>query len=245
MKDVVHIVIQFFTRKVKKMTKKKVEAEPPKTWEHIIERNDRFRRMAKFSGMPVSTYFSNRLYNFLPGQGTYNAHQAALAFIREERRQHHFLTFGGDTGLGKTHLALGIGWHFLEHDYGIVKYWSVSELLDAMRNEYEKPPMSEHGIPLKGQFDLCKEVELLILDDVGAEKQTEWAADKLDQLINYRWLNDKLTVFTTNLVFSQLPNRTASRLKEGVTVLLQGADYRETKARRRKVKNEPESNTVS
>lgn len=213
------------------------------TYEEVCASNDKFRRLASYSNMPVNTYYSHSLFNFLPGAGTKKGHEEALKFVaRNEdgkpKRCHYFITLGGDTGRGKTHLALGIGWHWIENDYGVVKYWQVSEFLDAMRMEYDIKPETEMGQPLKTVFEQAKEVGLLILDDIGAEKDTEWAADRLDQIINYRYLKELPTVFTTNLLFSQLPPRLSSRLKEGITVLLEGFDYREYKAKLRKDNSE-------
>tara|TARA_Y100000310_G_scaffold339782_1_gene433550 strand:- start:916 stop:1560 length:645 start_codon:yes stop_codon:yes gene_type:complete len=198
----------------------------------IAERNDMFDRLAKYSGMPLATGSTLVLMTFLPGKGTQAAYNAALAFVA--KREHHFITFVGEPGRGKTHLALGIGWEWLGLGMGTVKYWQVSELLDAMRAEYDRPPKSDYGVVLPGEFEKCKGVNLLILDDLGVEKSTEWAVDKLDTLINHRWLELKPTVFTTNLAPGQLQPRIRSRIKEGVTVMLEGPDYREVKAKMRK-----------
>uniref|UniRef100_A0A6M3J8P6 Putative DNA replication initiation protein n=3 Tax=viral metagenome TaxID=1070528 RepID=A0A6M3J8P6_9ZZZZ len=206
----------------------------PPDEEQVAERNEKFDRMARFSGMPLATSETLLLMKFLPGPGTKTAYAAALAFVGEP--EHHFLTFVGEPGRGKTHLALGIGWHWLAQDKGTVKYWQVSELLDAMRAEFDKPPETETGAPLPGQFELAKGVSLLILDDLGVEKTSEWVADKLDTLVNHRWLEGKCTVFTTNLAPSQLAPRLRSRIKEGVTVTLEGPDYREIKAKMRRAK---------
>ena len=214
--------------------------------ERIEEQNERFDRMAKYSGMPVATADKLALMKFLPVKGTRKAYDAALRYVAVEGepgherplREHHFLTFVGEPGRGKTHLALGIGWQWLGLNYGLVKYWQVSELLDAMRGEYDKPPLDRYGVLLPGAFEQAKKASLLILDDLGVEKSTEWAVDKLDTLINHRWLMELPTVFTTNLAPGQLQPRIRSRIKEGVTVTLDGIDYREYKAKMRKATSE-------
>lgn len=200
------------------------------------ERNERFDRLAKYSNMPLVTGGKFTLMQFLPGKGTQQAYQAAIDYLTD-KREHHFITFVGEPGRGKTHLALGIGWQWLGQDFGVVKYWQVSELLDAMRAEYDNPPKDTHGFPMMGEFDRAKECDLLILDDLGVEKSTEWVVDKLDTLINHRWLEELPTVFTTNLAPGQLQPRIRSRIKEGVTVTLEGPDYRELKAKLRREVN--------
>jgi|TARA_R100000501_G_C2601760_1_gene98639 DNA replication protein DnaC len=203
--------------------------------ERIDRVNDRFEQLARFSGMPRRTGETHLLMTFLPGRGNKEAHQAAIDFVTD-KREHHFITLAGEVGRGKTHLALGIGWQWLGQGLGTVKYWQVSELLDAMRAEYDKKPEDDYGNPLKGQLEYCKDCSLLILDDLGTEKTTEWVADKLDALINHRWLEEKPTVFTTNLEPKQLLPRIRSRIKEGVVITLEGLDYREYKAKMRKAK---------
>jgi len=209
----------------------------------IEEHNERFNARARYSGMPLLTGETHTLMQFLPGKGTQAAYDAALQYVAVEGEpghesplyDHHFITFIGEPGRGKTHLALGIGWQWIGR--GTVKYWQVSELLDAMRAEYDNPPKNDYGVTLPGEFDKCKGASLLILDDLGVEKSTEWAVDKLDTLINHRWLELKPTVFTTNLAPEQLQPRIRSRIREGVTVTLEGQDYRELKAKlRREVK---------
>ena len=201
----------------------------------VEERNQRYYVLVKYSGMPIGTGQSCTLEQFLPGKGTQEAYNTALRYV--SKHEHHFVTFVGEVGRGKTHLALGIGWQWIGQNYGVVKYWQVSELLDAMRKEYNNPPKNDYGIALPGEFEKAKDCSLLILDDLGVEKTTEWVADKLDTLINHRWLEGKFTVFTTNLAPGQLQPRIRSRIREGVTVTLEGPDYRELKAKLRKESN--------
>ncbi len=209
------------------------------TTDEIQKRVDRFESLAKFSGMPLITGKTHLLMKFLPSKGTQDGYNAALKYVAEDdegksKREHHFITFVAEVGRGKTHLAIAIGWQWLVQGRGTVKYWQVGELLDAMRSEYDNPPKNDYGIPLPGQFDKCKGATLLILDDIGAEQSTPWAREKLDILINHRWLEQKLTVFTTNMKPSQLQPRLRSRIKEGVVVTLEGIDYREFIANSRK-----------
>lgn len=213
------------------------------TEEGAKEHSARVSNLARYSGMPLITGETHLLMKFLPGKGNKKGHQEALKYVAidaegKSKREHHFITFVAEVGRGKTHLALGIGWQWLGQGQGTVKYWQVSELLDAMRAEYDNPPRNDYGIPLPGEFDKCKGASLLILDDLGVEKSSEWVIDKLDTLINHRWLEQKPTVFTTNMAPSQLQPRLRSRIKEGVVVTLEGIDYREFIAKSRKEKKD-------
>jgi len=200
--------------------------------ERIDANNEKFNRLARTSNMPLKTGETHTLMTFLPGPGTRAAHQAAIDYVTD-KREHHFITFVAEPGRGKTHLALGIGWQWIGQYLGTVRYWQVSELLNALRAEFDNPPKDSYGFPVLGELERCKGAELLILDDLGVEKTTLYTTDTLDTLINHRWLEGKPTVFTTNLAPSQLQPRIRSRIKEGIVVTLEGPDYRELKAKMR------------
>ncbi|MBA7583687.1 Chromosomal replication initiator protein DnaA [subsurface metagenome] len=168
----------------------------------------------------------------MPPKGAERAYQAALAFV-SGKAKHHFLTFVGETGRGKTHLALGIGWHWVEN--GLVKYWQVESLLDDLRHGF-RADTDEKAQQFDELLKRIKEVPLLILDDLGVEQSTPWARAKLDEIIDYRYIRGEKTVFTTNLAPEKLQDRIASRLQEGIVVVLECEDYRPIKARMRKGK---------
>jgi DNA replication protein DnaC len=83
-----------------------------------------------------------------------------------------------------------------------------------------------------GAFDALASVPMLIVDDLGVEKVTDWTTEQIDLLINRRWLDEKPTVITTNLepadLSAHVGERAYSRLVgEGAVVLrLTGADRR-------------------
>jgi len=186
-----------------------------------------FIQLAVASRLPQVTYATHRIGTFKANSGNNLALAAAKAYVTEPL--HHFLSYGGEPGRGKTHLAVAIGWEWLALGQGTVRYWRASMLLAAQRAWYNLP-----NKPQKNPMDWARETGLLILDDLGAEKQSEWALEQLDDVIDHRYINGMPTVFTTNLLFSQMPPRIASRIKEGVTVLLEGPDYRETIAKTRR-----------
>jgi DNA replication protein DnaC len=94
----------------------------------------------------------------------------------------------GPVGVGKTHAAVAATrrQHF---DHGVdVRFLPVVELLDMLRP----------GGPEGALYDLA-DTDLLVLDDLGSERPTEWTAERLYALINRRWLEARPTVCTTNL----------------------------------------------
>ena len=209
------------------------QKERVKTWEEVATSNDTFRRQAKWSGMPPVTFQTHRLYNFVCREGTKDSYQAALDFATG-KSGHHLLTFIGEPGTGKTHLVLGIGWHWLEHEMGLVKYYQAESLLDNLRQGYNiTDPETQDDFD--NLLKWLKEVDLLIIDDIGTENPTEWAVAKLNTIIDHRYLNGNLTVFTTNCSAKALARkrqqRLASRMSEGIMQVLECDDYRHIKAR--------------
>ena len=103
------------------------------------------------------------------------------------------LWFHGDVGTGKTSLALLLS--KAAGDAGrTVAVYSVPLLLAEIKNTYDRDS-SESYIQFFRR--LCT-VDLLVLDDLGAEKQTEWVLEQLYSLVNERWQNQASIVVTTN-----------------------------------------------
>ena len=86
-------------------------------------------------------------------------------------------------------------------------------MLDWLRASY-----SAYSDSYQERFDRIRTVPVLILDDLGAESGTEWAGEKIFQILNYRTVNQLATVITTNAGLSELDGRIASRLSDPALV---------------------------
>ena len=135
-----------------------------------------------------------------------------------------WLVLLGKNGTGKTHLAAAIaGFRLQQGD--AVAFATVPDLLDELRATFE-PGSSERFDALFGRL---REIELLVLDDLGAHQSSPWAQEKLYQLINYRDLAAKPTVVTSDLELTKLDPRIASRLGHighGSVYEIEAPDYR-------------------
>jgi DNA replication protein DnaC len=187
---------------------------------------------ADFIGLPASVFETHDLATFVKTEGNAEAVKACNDLLGETR-PHFFLTLTAPCGRGKTHLAIATLIRFIREN-GIykAKYYQTESLLDDLRSKFDRLKYDEKD-NFTGLLNQVKHIKLLVIDDMGAEKGTEWARAKLDEIIDDRYLNQRLTIVTTNLAVDSLPPRIASRLREGVTVIIRGEDYRLIKAKAR------------
>jgi len=131
----------------------------------------------------------------------------------------------GDVGTGKTTLAMLISKTALDAGRSVAIY-SLPRLLNLLRESMD----SETG--MLDFMDRLTAVDLLHLDDLGAENQTDWVLEQLYSIVNARYETERAIVATTNLMPDQLSERlgerTVSRLVEicGDLIPLYGEDKR-------------------
>ncbi len=119
------------------------------------------------------------------------------------------LLFVGSVGVGKTHLAVGIikdlirekGIHCLFCDY--------RELLKSIQNSYNPSVQATEMEILRPVF----EAEVLVLDELGAVRSTEWVFDTVNYLLNSRYNNNKTTIITTNFPDGEESNAEVDNLR--------------------------------
>jgi len=203
--------------------------ETLRTIEQRLQDDDRFQFRVRYSNIPPPTYRTHHLYHFLPRPGTEQAYQAALDFVAGKGR-HHFLTFVGPVGTGKTMLALGIAWFWLDNTDSLVKYYQTEALLDELRRGFHADT-EEKQYNFDRVMKLIKDAGLLVIDDLGVEQSTPFARAKLDMIIDHRYLGRLPTVVTTNLSPAQLGERIADRLSEGVVAVIDAPSWRKVKSR--------------
>jgi DNA replication protein DnaC len=115
--------------------------------------------------------------------------RAAAQVLRDPR--HKGVVFYGPTGVGKTHLAAAIlNNRILAGKSGI--YATVPELMDSLRSAMRTNTIDEARQSII-------DIDLLFLDDLGAENPTEFVVEELFKLINGRLLHAKQTIGTSNL----------------------------------------------
>ena len=122
--------------------------------------------------------------------------------------------FTGDVGTGKTTLAMLISKTAIEAGHSVIIY-SLPKLLARIRRTYDAGLGEDSYLEL---FERLSSADLLHIDDLGAEKRTDWVLEQLYALVNERYERGGSIVVTTNLdaadLQDQIGERTVSRLTE-------------------------------
>ena len=146
------------------------------------------------------------------------------------------LLFEGQPGVGKTHLAVAVLKQVIETAGVRGLFYDTRDLLRIIRSTYDPSIRTTELEVLRPVMT----ADLLVLDDLGAEKTSEWVEETMNLIVNTRYNERRLTVFTSNyqdfpeelaepnsLIF-RIGHRMRSRLHEMCEFLqLDGADYRE------------------
>jgi DNA replication protein DnaC len=142
----------------------------------------------------------------------------------------------GPPGVGKTHLAVAILRQVITTRGARGIFYDTRDLLRVIRSTYN--PLNQAV-----EIDVLRpviEADMLVLDDLGAEKTSEWVEETLNHIVNARYSAQRTTVFTSNheekgddttdpdsLLF-RIGYRMRSRLHEMCDLVdLDGADYRQ------------------
>ena len=148
---------------------------------------------------------------------------------------HVGLFFEGQPGVGKTHLAVAVLKAIIERTGGRGLFTDTRELLRVIRSTYDPSIRTTELEVLRPVL----QADLLVLDDLGAEKTSEWVDETMNLIVNTRYSERRLTLFTSN--YPDIPDdtdpnsllfrigaRMRSRLHEMCDfIVLDAADYRE------------------
>ena len=157
------------------------------------------------------------------------AYKFALDYLtnwRENLKSGKSLFFVGDVGTGKSHLAYAILNGLIKRGVpGIAA--SVPDLMDDLRDFDDS-----------GRIEALKEIDLLVLDDLGSQKNSEWVTERLFIILNARYSELKPTIITSNHRLEVLEKtsgweRIVDRIIEMCDiVLVNGESYRKSQRRR-------------
>ncbi|HUM69610.1 MAG TPA: ATP-binding protein [Chloroflexota bacterium] len=132
------------------------------------------------------------------------AYEGAMAYAKDPKG---WLVFKGGYGCGKTHLAAAVANYRLAMGHPVL-FINTPDLLDHLRAAFG--PNATTGYDER--FEQVRNARLLILDDLGAQSNSEWAQEKLYQIFNHRYNAHLPTIITTNLELEGIEIRIRSRM---------------------------------
>jgi DNA replication protein DnaC len=118
----------------------------------------------------------------------------ARNFVSEYPVEKSGLLLIGPIGVGKTHLAVGIMKELILNKGIAALFCDYRELLKNIQNSYNDSVKTTELDVLRPVFD----AEVLVLDELGAVKPTEWVWDTVSLILNTRYNDNRTTIITTN-----------------------------------------------
>jgi len=119
---------------------------------------------------------------------------AASSFVESYPVEKTGLLLIGPVGVGKTHIAVGIIKELLLRKGAPCLFYDYRELLKQIQNSYNDSVKATELDVLRPVF----ETEILVLDELGAVKPTEWVWDTVSLILNTRYNDNRTTIITTN-----------------------------------------------
>lgn len=132
----------------------------------------------------------------------------------------------GPVGCGKTHAAYALAQRMKEVGHTVPAVWNVTQLIHDIKLDMDR---RDKMFPAEDLLDA--KARTLILDDLGAERMTDWVAETIYLIINSYYVNVRQLIITSNLAPAELADRVGDRIASRVVemceiVKLDGTDRR-------------------
>ena len=130
------------------------------------------------------------------------------------------LLYFGKSGTGKTFTTGAIANRIRERGFTVL-YMTAVELMDAVKEK----DYSRNADDSETKYQLIKDVDLLVIDDLGTELATPYTASALFDIVNYRSGLEKPVIYSTNFELSQLSKRYHDRIFSRITGSVKLVEY--------------------
>ena len=175
--------------------------------QHKLNNKLKFAQIpSEFQGYKIKDFNIN-IYNEKNKNAALIAKKAAIEFVNkfdEFQKGGKGLYFYSEIkGSGKTRLACSIGNALINMYFKNVRFITTINLLDKLKSTFDKNKTSE-SLTYDKLIQEIKNVEILILDDIGVEVASEWAKEAFYSILNDRMTYKKVTIFTSNCKYEDL-----------------------------------------
>lgn len=133
-------------------------------------------------------------------------------FAEYQERGIGLYIYSSTKGSGKTRMAASIANELMQTLEKQVKFAVSTTILNEIKRSWDKnSEYTENRL-----LDHLTTTEILVIDDFGTEKVTDWVGDKFYHIVNERYINKKVTIFTSNENLKSLKydDRIVNRIKE-------------------------------
>lgn len=144
----------------------------------------------------IPRLYKKMTFNTLEDTGNTNTIKLAMNIASANDEVIKGLFLFGEPGCGKTHIAIATLQEWLNYKSGL--FYTMPQLAGHMRS------LVKDDVNLAALMSKLKNTELLVIDDLGAEKWSEFLGQQMFELLNERNANERLTIITSNLTLDEL-----------------------------------------
>jgi DNA replication protein DnaC len=216
------------------------ECEAKKAMEPIRKAEERLRESELkrlFSIHDLGKRFNDSDFtNFIVRSGSEKCFKIAKKYVDEfDSWEGESLMFWGEPGNGKSHLATAVANELTAKNKRVV-FISMPDLLEKIKATFNKNTTETEAKIMKG-LQMC---DLLIIDDIGAEKVSDWVQEVIFRIVDGRYKKVKPIMATSNLEPKELAERIGKRAYDRLIEISQPIKNEASSYRREKAKSRME-----
>lgn len=161
--------------------------------------------ISKLAGEEVGKAYTFESFQVRRNPTMERVYQQLRAYAERDPNTRPWQVLLGNPGCGKTHLAIAACRQFIQEGFGVA-FYTAPGMFDAMRYALTQDHAANRaaggpgaGFSYEDLKERLQEVYLLVIDDLGMQKNTDWTEERLEDLLVYRAQKAKRTIITMNV----------------------------------------------